>query len=146
MKRIQRILFAIDFASNYETLIPWVRSFADQFNATLCLLYVLQEVPSFITVYASCIDTENFREKLKGAARKKMADIVEEFFQDYPKLETSVEFGTPAEKILEFTNRKEIDLIVMGSRGHTGIQRALLGSVATNVAQAASCPVVIIHP
>lgn len=146
MKKIQRILFPIDLASSYETLIPWVQGFADQFNAAVYLLFVLPEVPSFITVYARSIDIKSCRERVQVAANKKMADVVKDLFKDFPKLKTSVEFGAPAEKILEFANREKIDLIVMGSRGRKGIQLALLGSVAATVAQAAPCPVVIIHP
>jgi nucleotide-binding universal stress UspA family protein len=146
MKKIQKILFPIDLSSNFKTLIPWVKSLAVQFNATLYLLFVAQDVPPFITFYVPPIDIENFREKVKVAATKKMADTVKGLFKDFPKLETRVEFGVPAIMILEFANREKIDLIVMGSHGRKGIKLALLGSVANRVVQAAPCPVVTIHP
>ena len=50
--------------------------------------------------------------------------------------------GHPAEEIIK--EAKEDDLIVMGSKGRTGLDRLLLGSVAENVARHASCPVMIV--
>jgi nucleotide-binding universal stress UspA family protein len=50
--------------------------------------------------------------------------------------------GHPAEEIIK--EAKENDLIVIGSKGKTGLDRLLLGSVAENVARHASCPVMIV--
>jgi nucleotide-binding universal stress UspA family protein len=50
--------------------------------------------------------------------------------------------GHPAEEIIK--EAKEDDLIVMGSKGRTGLDRLLLGSVAENVTRHASCPVMIV--
>ena len=146
MKPIQKILFPIDLASKFETLIPWVQGFAAQFNAIVYLLFVVQDVPPFITFYAPHCDIEDFREKVQVAAKKKMADTVKDLFKDFPKLETRVEVGVPAKMILEFADREKIDLIVMGTQGRKGVKLALLGSVAARVVQAAPCPVVTIHP
>jgi nucleotide-binding universal stress UspA family protein len=146
MKKIKKILFPIDLASDFETLIPWVKSFAAQFNATIYLLFVVQDVPPFITFYVPHIDIENFREKVQVAAREKMADTAKDLSKDFLKLETWVEFGVPAKMILEFANREKVDLIIMGTHGRKGIKLALLGSVANRVVQAAPCPVVTVHP
>jgi hypothetical protein len=51
MKQINKFLFPIDLASNFETLIPWVQSFAAQFNATVYLLFVAPDVSPFVTHY-----------------------------------------------------------------------------------------------
>ncbi|RZN37658.1 MAG: universal stress protein [Methanophagales archaeon ANME-1-THS] len=50
--------------------------------------------------------------------------------------------GHPAEEIIKET--REGDLIVIGSKGRTGLDRLLMGSVAENVARHASCPVMIV--
>ena len=50
--------------------------------------------------------------------------------------------GHPAEEIIK--EAKEDDLIVIGSKGRTGLDRLLLGSVAENVARHALCPVMIV--
>lgn len=53
--------------------------------------------------------------------------------------------GVPAEKILEYAEESNIDLIVMGTQGLTGVQRFLLGSVAENVLRHSKVPVMIIR-
>jgi len=49
--------------------------------------------------------------------------------------------GNPAEKIVEFAERKGADLIVMGTHGNTGIVRVLMGSVAEGVVRRSPIPV-----
>jgi nucleotide-binding universal stress UspA family protein len=141
VKRIQKILFPIDFASDYKTIIPWVQDVANKFNATVYLLFVAQHVSYFPTFYVN-INYESFQAEVQVAARKEMAAIVKDFFKDFPKLETRVEFGSPAEKILEVAEKEKIDMIIMGTSGGKGI----FGSVALKVVQSALCPVVTIHP
>ena len=49
--------------------------------------------------------------------------------------------GDPVKEIVEFAKRKDVDLIVMGSHGLTGIIRVLMGSVAEAVVRRSPCPV-----
>jgi len=53
--------------------------------------------------------------------------------------------GVPAEKILEYAEESDIDLIVMGTQGLTGVQRFLIGSVAENVLRHSKVPVMIVR-
>jgi len=53
--------------------------------------------------------------------------------------------GVPAEKILEYAEESNIDLIVMGTQGLTGVQRFLIGSVAENVLRHSKVPVMIVR-
>jgi nucleotide-binding universal stress UspA family protein len=60
-------------------------------------------------------------------------------------LETHAREGQPADVIIEIANQKQADLIVVGSRGLTGIQRYLMGSVSSKVSEHASCSVMIVR-
>lgn len=53
--------------------------------------------------------------------------------------------GSPATKIVEFTEANEIDQIVIGSRGRSGLARVLLGSVAETVVRRAPVPVTVVR-
>jgi nucleotide-binding universal stress UspA family protein len=53
--------------------------------------------------------------------------------------------GDPAHEIVEFAREHRIGLLVLGTRGHTGLRRLLLGSVARNVLLHAPCSVLIIR-
>jgi nucleotide-binding universal stress UspA family protein len=53
--------------------------------------------------------------------------------------------GPPADETVKYAEDQEADLIVTGSRGRTGIQRILLGSVASRIVQLAHCPVLVVR-
>jgi len=49
--------------------------------------------------------------------------------------------GDPGSELVHFAERENIDLIVMGTHGRTGLTRLLMGSVAEAVVRRAPCPV-----
>ena len=55
-----------------------------------------------------------------------------------------VEFGLPTERIVHYANENDVDLIVVGTHGRTGLRRVLMGSVAEAVVRNANCPVLAI--
>jgi len=146
MKQVQKILFPIDFAANFETLVPWVETFAAKFDATVYVLFVAQDLSHFATFYVPHGNIEEFQQQAIESARKRMAAAVQEFFKKFPKLETRVELGSPAEKILALVQKEKVDMIIMGAHGRAGLERVIFGSVANKVVKSASCPVLTIHP
>ncbi|MCX5888224.1 MAG: universal stress protein [Deltaproteobacteria bacterium] len=146
MKQIKKILFPIDFAENFDTLLPWVSTFVEKFGATLYVVFVTSDLSSYSTFYVPHGNIQSFQEEAVAAAKKRMAAVVAENFKGFSKLESHVLMGSPAEKILEFAKKENIDLIVMGAHGRKGLERVLFGSVADKVATSALCPVMTIHP
>jgi nucleotide-binding universal stress UspA family protein len=61
-------------------------------------------------------------------------------------VETAVEWGIPFDTIIDYAEQHDIDLIVMGTHGRSGLQRVLLGSVAEKVLRASSVPVLMVPP
>ena len=60
-------------------------------------------------------------------------------------LEMIVEYGEPAEKLLNFARKEQMDVIVIGSSGKGFLQRRLKGSISHKVATSASCSVYIVR-
>jgi nucleotide-binding universal stress UspA family protein len=146
MKQVKKILFPIDFAENYDTLLPWVSTFVEKFGATLYVVFVTQDLASYNTFYVPHGNIQSFQQEALEAAKKRMAAAAAEHFKQFSALETRVLMGKPAEKILELAKNEKIDLIVMGAHGRKGLEKVLFGSVADRVVKGASCPVVTIHP
>jgi nucleotide-binding universal stress UspA family protein len=76
---------------------------------------------------------------------------VEKKLQSYQAelpVESNVELviGDPAEEIIRLANIYKADLIVIGSRGLTGITRIVQGSVSYQVVEEASCSVLVVKP
>jgi nucleotide-binding universal stress UspA family protein len=145
LKQIQKILFPIDLDADYQAIIPLVKDLAARHDASLLLLYVAPPVTVFPSFYVN-IQMASFEAELQVAARERMTALVKDFFPDFPKLTTRVELGYPADKILQTAEQEEIDLIVMGTHGRRGIERAVFGSVAFKVVQSANCTIVTLHP
>ena len=59
---------------------------------------------------------------------------------------TSVRFGDPAEEILQYARKENVDLIMMATHGHTGLARLVFGSVASRVVASGVCPVLLVRP
>lgn len=60
-------------------------------------------------------------------------------------VETTLLRGTPKHEIIQYTEEHDIDHIVMGSRGRSGMTRLLLGSVAETVVRRSPVPVTVVR-
>jgi nucleotide-binding universal stress UspA family protein len=145
MKQIQKILFPINFAERFEHCLPWVSTFVEKFGATLYVLFVTQDLSDYSTFYVPHTSIKNFQDEALEAAKKKMDAVAKEHFKNLQKLETRVAVGAPAEKILEVASQEKIDLIIMGTHGRKGLETAIFGSVARDVVQKATCPVLTLR-
>jgi len=146
MKTIDKILFPIDLTEDFQALFPWVMTFAKKFNATLYVLFVTQDLAEFSTFYVPHVNIKSFQDEVMKSAQQKLKEVVQQSFKDFPKVESGVAVGAPAEKIIETAKKQKADLIVMGTHGRKGIERTIFGSVADKVVREAPCPVVCIHP
>jgi nucleotide-binding universal stress UspA family protein len=91
-------------------------------------------------------------ERIRQAARKQAQDLVETAAgkidartKSELKITTKIMEGRPARAILDQAERAKIDLILVGSHGHTGWERLILGSIAHAVALHAPCSVEIVR-
>jgi nucleotide-binding universal stress UspA family protein len=77
-------------------------------------------------------------------ALTKLKDLVPAAYRDQWTAE--VASGQPADAIVRIAQERDVDLIVMGTHGRTGLQHVLLGSVAEKVVRLAPCPVLTVRP
>ncbi|MDB9312458.1 universal stress protein [Spirulina sp. CS-785/01] len=82
--------------------------------------------------------------------QKRIENVKKNFWQrfgtpEYQTIKFHVEIGNPGAKILDYTKKNNIDLIVIPSHGRTGLRRFLLGSVAERVVRYAPCPVLVLR-
>lgn len=78
-------------------------------------------------------------------------DHIKAFFHEkypgdaYERIKFVVQVGNPSSEIIDYAEGNAIDLIVIPSRGRTGIARFFLGSVAERVVRFARCPVLVVR-
>lgn len=86
--------------------------------------------------------------ELIALAQQEAKKLVSDFRRRLPPQSTALEFilaGGPATEIVNAAKEWPADLIVIGSHGRGGVQRALLGSVAEGVMRHAPCPVLVVR-
>lgn len=146
MKQVNKILFPIDLTEKIDPLLPWVTTLVKKFDATLVVLFVTQDLASFTSFYMPHPNIKSMQDEAMKAAQQKMAEIRQEVFKDFPKVETLVVQGPPADKILEVAQKEGVDLIIMGTHGRKGLERAIFGSVCDKVVRNSKIPVLTIYP
>jgi nucleotide-binding universal stress UspA family protein len=82
--------------------------------------------------------------RLRESAQQKLQELVAASANGVA-IATQVVEGRPSTEVVEFAAKNDVDLIVMGTQGRSGLGRALLGSVADHVIRQADCPVMVVR-
>ena len=91
-------------------------------------------------------DTAEIFERAKSDVELRLESLVESMRSRGVRLDTLVEFGSPAETIVETCRRLECDLIAMSTHGGGLLAQTFAGSVTTDVIAGASVPVLVVNP
>jgi len=88
------------------------------------------------------------REAYRSAivSMKYLRDVASRLRAQAKKIRWHVEEGDPIDAILSFAHNENVDVIVMGTHGRTGLSRVVMGSVAEKVAVTTHRPVVLVKP
>ena len=132
-----RILVPTDFSAPSEAALAYGQKMADEFDAALYLLHIAEN--PFLRA------ASGDRRSREEAAARWLQDRLTEADRRRGAVTIVEQSDEPASEILRYAKSNNIDLIVMGTHGRTGLARAALGSVAETVVRAASCPVLTVH-
>ncbi|HSE22925.1 MAG TPA: universal stress protein [Pyrinomonadaceae bacterium] len=88
---------------------------------------------------------ELVRQEMTKQAKQVVTDVAQTMPADGPAVETAVIFGDPRSVIIDYAEEWSADLVVIGSRGLTGLKRLVLGSVAQSVVSHAPCSVAVVR-
>ncbi len=83
---------------------------------------------------------------MKDAAQNILKGFCAKNLRGIKDFVSTVEVGVPYKNIVKFTNKNEMDIIVIGSFGKTGIDHIFFGSTTKSVLRKVSCPVLKVHP
>lgn len=107
MKKVQKILFPIDFAAHFETMLPWVSTLADKFGATVYVVFVTQDLSNFSTFYVPHGNIQSFQQEALDSARKRMAAVKQEFFSKFPSWKPGWNWGLPRKRSWSWPKKRK---------------------------------------
>ena len=148
MKDIKNILVPVDFSKNCRIALDWAMSISENLGAKVILFHVV-EMPSDLKDRANrhLVLERNLKEKIKNEKTEELQTFSNEYDQSKIIISPEVSEGKPFIEIVTASRRHNVDLIVMGTHGRTGLQQMLIGSVAEKVVRNANCPVLTVkHP
>lgn len=144
MIKINNILCPVDFSEFSEKAFDYACSLARRYEARLYLQHVIDPLTDYYGQVPSGVAQQYYKE-----SREKSEDELRKLtgrgtFNGF-RPEFVIEVGSPAQSILQFSERQPTDLIVMGTHGFKGVDRWMMGSVTEKVLRKARCPVLAVR-
>ena len=133
MSLTKQILVPTDFSEQSQAAVHHACDLAKQFGAGLHLIHVISDAPGGQS------QTDRIRIEMEQVVRS-----IDERAELSLKTTKKVIPGDPCRVILDYIRDHDIDLVVMGTHGRTGIARFALGSVAERVVRSSPCPVMVL--
>lgn len=140
MIKLKKILCPIDFSACSIHALSYAIDLSIKNKASLYLIYVMEthvndarDILKQIDLLLDDTQIDNLKIRL--------ISLIPDNIQKSITIETIVVKGIPYVEIIKTSKDKQIDLIVMGTHGRTGLEHILIGSVAQRVIQKAPCPV-----
>ncbi len=148
---IKKVVTPVDFSDNSKLIAESAAYMAGKFGASMYLVFVVQNFEDYSGFFVPQMTLPTLEGELAESAEVKMASFSGEL-EEYCKqagvteLKYKVFMGDVGEKIVDYANEIEADMIVMGTHGYKGLEKIMFGSVADKVVRAANCPVLTINP
>lgn len=139
--QLKNVLFLTDFSPAADAAIPYAAAIATRFGAKLHALHMQTPVVNPMTEPA----TWAVLEKAAEAETKKQRETL---LKSFPSMqpEVIIEEGGLWSRLTSVVERNEIDLIVLGTRGRSGVKKFFLGSTAERIFREVPCPVLTVGP
>lgn len=141
-KFLKNILWATDFSKESEEALLYAQTFAQTFKADLTALHVVPDFSPALYDTAAVISGELAK---RVAAFKKNADTRLKKLQEEKAVSfrVMIKEGSASKKIIETAQETGADLIVMGRKGQSAIEKLFIGSIANQVLRNSSIPVLL---
>lgn len=141
----RKILCPVDFSQFTQDVINYAVDLAKKYGAELHVMHVVPNM-TYFTPYESFLTPENLvviEKNIQDEVEKKFTRLLKH--DDVPT-KTAIRTGAPFVEIIDYAKTESIDLIVMGTHGHSGLEHILIGNVAEKVVRKSPCPVMTIRP
>jgi len=143
IRTIQQVLLPLRSSSDTEDAIRFLELKPFRQSVELTLLSVLPDIPPLGGMAA--VGTEAYQAREKENAQLFLQSAANRLERSGYSARSQVLIGTAVESILDQARGRNVDLILMGSRGRHGLSRLMLGSVSHAVLHSAPCPILVFN-
>jgi nucleotide-binding universal stress UspA family protein len=145
MEAINKILVPIDFSGYSKNLLNYANNFAKIFEAKIYLIHVVEPIIYPVDFSMGQIDFPAADSDIAIKAEEELKKLVESSVDKNIETEVIIKSGKPFVEINETARELDIDLIIIATHGHTGVEHLLFGSTAEKVVRKAPCPVLTLR-
>lgn len=138
-----RLLASTDLSDESRKSLAYAAVLAQQFHASLCVLFVVEAAPFAAGIEAVPITMP--QKATETAARRELDAWLRTALPAGLEVTSVTREGKPAATIVAVAKELEIDMIVIATRGRGAMKRLLLGSTTEQVVRQASCPVLVVR-
>ena len=146
MKEFKKILFPVDLSESSDKILPYVQSMAKKLDSKIYILFAARVFDYFTSIYVPHPSINKFEKEIIEGAETRLYEFVDAHFKEFPGTKTVVVAGDAAEKIVEYIEDQNIDLVIMGTHGRKGMDKVIFGSVAERVVKTSPAPVMVVNP
>jgi nucleotide-binding universal stress UspA family protein len=145
---LNRICVPTDFSEQADHALKYAVTLAERFGATLHLLHVVQDIaPTVPEPGLAILPTDEIMRSLERGALEGLEKMLPSESATKMQVVRAVRHGVPFHEICRYAKQENIDLLVLGTHGRTGLAHFLLGSVVERVVRSSPCPVLSVrHP
>ena len=142
----KHIVCAIDFSASSLAGLTWALSMAEEADARLSLLHVIEVPPELRAPAAATYDNvDELHAAVRADILTRLRSLVPSSAPPFCSVETAAAAGAAGHAILTFAEERDADLIVMGAQGHGAFERWLFGSKTRDVVCGSTCPVLTVR-
>ena len=147
MIKLEKILVPTDMSEFSEHALRYGCEFARRFDAELHLLNVVQDVVAMVPEPGMAFPAPGeYMRDLQLASQEALDKLPDPNWVNGVSIVRDVRIGTPFVEVVRYARAADIDLIVIGTHGRSGLAHVLLGSTAERVVRKAPCPVLSVRP
>jgi nucleotide-binding universal stress UspA family protein len=147
MIKLKKILYPTDFSEASSEALKYAVGLARSTQAKLILMHVVnQKMFSEGLSLARVTSPEALGKEIADEARRRLKVLIPAAEREGLDWESNVRSGNPAQEVIRYAKENGVDMIVIGTAGHSGVEHMMFGSTAERVVRGAHCPVLSVKP
>ena len=142
---VERILVPIDFSEHSKDALRYAVDLGSHFNAELILTFVIESVGYPADLGYAQVAIPAIERELGDRGREELQRLADTYVGDRLRVKIHVPAGRPFVEIIKAAREFDVNLLIIATHGHTGMEHILFGSTAEKVVRKAPCPVLVVR-